>query len=83
MYTHVFCMVFLSKTMSGEIETNSVPKSKSGQNFSICPCNLNSITTHRFAKASLLKAYVSIYNYGINFLSETYFDSSMVSEMVI
>lgn len=83
MYTHVFCLVFLSNTMNGEIETNSIPKSESDQNFSICHCNLNSITTHRFAKASLLKAYVSICNYDINFLSETYFDSSMVPEMAI
>ena len=36
-----------------------------------------SIATHSFIKVSLLKAYITIYNYEVIFLSETYDSSSI------
>ena len=44
----------------------------SGQNFSICHWNLNSVAAHNFSKISLLKVYIVIHTYGIICLSETH-----------
>ena len=47
----------------------------SGQCFSICQWNLNSITAHNFAKLSLLTAYNLVHSFDIICLSETYLNS--------
>ena len=65
---------------SGAVETNPGPQSKRCQDFSICHWNLNSIASHSFIKVSLLKAYMTIYNYDFICLSETYLDSSIPSD---
>ena len=51
--------------LSGYVETNPVPQSKRCQQFSIYQWNLNSMGTHSVIKVSLLKAYITIYNYNI------------------
>ena len=66
--------------VSGDVETHLGLQSKRCQEFSICHWNLDSITTHSFIKASLLKAYITIYNYDVICLSERYLDSSIPSD---
>ena len=61
--------------LSGDIETNPGPKPVSGQSFSICHWNLNSISAHNYIKISLLTAYVLVHNFDIICLSETYLNS--------
>ena len=50
------------------------------QESSVWHWNLNSITTHSFIKVSLLKAHITIYNYDVICLSETYLYSSIPSD---
>ena len=50
------------------------------QEFSVCHWNLNSIATHSCIKVSLLKTYITIYNYNVISLLETYLDSSIPSD---
>ena len=66
--------------LSGDVEANPGPQSKGCQEFSIHHCNLNNIATHSFIKVSLLKAYITIYNYDVINLSEIYLDSRMPSD---
>ena len=61
--------------LSGDIERNPRPKPISGQSFSICHWNLNSISAHNYTKISLLTAYVLVHNFDIICLSETYLNS--------
>ena len=61
--------------LSGDIKTNPGPTPSSGQCFSICHWNLNSITAHNFAKLSLLTAYNLVHSFDIICLSETYLNS--------
>ena len=52
----------------------------SGQSFSICHWNLNSISAHNFTKISLLTAYVLVHNFDIICLSETYLNSEISTD---
>ena len=74
-----FWFYFKKIILSGDFETNPGPQSKRCQEFSICHWNL-SIATRSFIKFSLLKAYITIYNYHVIYLSETYLDSSILSD---
>ena len=58
--------------LCGDIELNPGPRPNSGQSFSICHWNLNSIAAHNFSKISLLRAYNAIHNHDIVCHSETY-----------
>ena len=78
-FMHFFWFYIKKIIISGDVETNPGPQSKRCQEFSICLWNLNSIATHSFIKVSLLKAYITIYNYDVICLSETYLDSSILS----
>ena len=51
--------------LNGDIETNPDPKSMFGQSFSICHCNLNSISAHNYTKICLLNVYVLVHNFDI------------------
>ena len=62
--------------LCGDIESN--PRPNSGESFSICHWNLNSITAHNFSKISLLRVYNAILNYDIC-LSETYLNHNTLS----
>ena len=62
--------------LSGNIETKTKSLEKiSGQSFSICHWNLNSLSAHNYTKISLLTAYVLVHNFDIICLSETYLNS--------
>ena len=74
-----FHHIWLSLTiirLSGDIEENPGPKRNSNQSFSICHWNLNSITAHNYLKVSLLRAYISLHNFDVVCISETYLDST-------
>ena len=71
--THLFYFRFSSSFLAnfsgkfnllvlcGDIESNSGPRPNSGQSFSICHWNLNSIGAHYFSKINLLRAYNAIH----------------------
>ena len=76
------CQVWLCKlhiNLSGDIELNPGPKSKSCENFAVCHWKLNSISAHNFSKVLPLNAYTSLHSFDIICLSETYLDSSILS----
>ena len=58
---------------------NPGPKPNPCHSFSICHWNLNSLATHNYLKVSLLRAYVAIEKFDVVCLSETYLDSSNLS----
>ena len=62
--------------LSGDIEFNPGPKPDSSRSFSICNWNLNSMSAHNYSKISLLTAYISIHDFDIICLSETYLTST-------
>ena len=62
--------------MSGDIEMNTGPKPSSCNKFSICHWNLNIISSDNFIQ---LRAYISIHNFNILCLSETYLDTTIFS----
>ena len=63
--------------VSGNIEMNLEPKPSSCNKLSICHWNLSSLSTHNFIKLYLLRAYISIHNFNILCLSETFLDSTI------
>ena len=75
---HIFSYLFYLSILSGDIEVNPGPNSS--HELSVCHWNLDSIGSHNFAKLSLLEAYNAIHNFDIICLSETYLDSSVLSE---
>ena len=80
---YVFILIYYLRWCSSlillrwDIETNPGPTPSSGQCFSICHWNLNSITAHNFAKLSLLTAYNLVHSFDIICLSETYLNSEI------
>ena len=62
----------------GDAEANSDPRKIKLNNFSCCHCNVNSLISGKMANLSQIEAYNSIYKYAIIWISETYFDSSIL-----
>ena len=62
--------------LSGDIEFNPGPKPDASQSFSTCHWNADSISAHNYSKISLLIAYISIHDFDIICLSETYLTST-------
>ena len=79
MFMHYIWVYSITIKMSGDIEMNPGPKPSSCNKFSICHWNLNIISAHNFIKLSLLRAYISVHNFDILCLSETYLDSTISS----
>ena len=79
-YLFHFWICKLQVLSSDDVKLNPGPKPNSGQNFSICHWNVNSIPAHNFSKISLLSAYNSLQNFDIICLSETYLDSSIIPQ---
>ena len=50
--------------------------------FFYCHWNLNSIWAHNFLKLSLLRAYITVHEFDVICLSETYLDSSILHDDV-
>ena len=62
--------------LSGDVEINPGPRHNSGEFFSICHWNLNSVLAYNYIKLSSLKAFIAVHKFDIICLSETYLDSS-------
>ena len=62
--------------LSGDVEINPGPRHNSGEFFSICHWNLNSVLAYNYTKLSSLKAFIAVHKFDIICLSETYLDSS-------
>ena len=75
-YVHHIWLSLTIIRLSGDNEENPGPKCNSNQSFSICHWNLNSITAHNYLKISLLRAYISLHNFDVVCISETYLDST-------
>ena len=75
-YVHHIWFSLTIMRLSGDIEEKTVPKRNSNQSFSICHWNLNSITAHNYLKISLLRAYISLHNFEVVCISESYLDST-------
>ena len=64
------------------LDLNAGPKKrKPGYSFSICHSNLNSIAAHNLEKLGLLKTYYTGNKFDINFLSESYPGTSILSDI--
>ena len=61
----------------GDIEKNPGPKYSS---LTFCNWNLNGLTAHESTKTSLLQVYITQYNYDIIRLTETFLNSSTLSD---
>ena len=72
-YLHHIWLSLTIIRLSDDIEENPGPKRNS---FSICHWNLNSITAHNYLKVSLLRFYISLHNFDVVCISETYLDST-------
>ena len=67
--------------MSGDIELNPGPnKTSSSCKFSVCHWNLNSLAAHNFEKVGLLEAFNKINKFDIICVSESYLDSTFLSD---
>ena len=75
-YVHHIWLSLTIIRLSGDNEENPGPKCNSNQSFSICHWNLNSITAHNYLKIFLLRAYISLHNFDVVCISETYLDST-------
>ena len=62
--------------LSGDTEFNPGPKPDSSRDFSIFHWNFNSMSAHNYSKIFLLTAYVSIHDFDIICVSETYLTST-------
>ena len=65
--------------LSGDVEINSRFLSNCKEYFSICHWNLNSISANDYSKLFLLKAYIIPHKFDINCFSETYLDSTTLT----
>ena len=75
----VFLLFFIQNLLSccGDIEENPGPKYSS---VTSCYWNLNGLTAHDSTKISLLQAYITQHNYDIICLTETFLNSSILSD---
>ena len=75
----VFWLFFIQNLLSccGDIEENPGPKYSS---LTFCNWNLNGLTAHYSTKISLLQAYITQHNYDIICLTETFLNSSILSD---
>ena len=75
----VFLLFFIQNLLSccGDIEENPGPKYSS---LTFCHWNLNKLTAHDSTKISLLQAYITQHNYDIICLTQTFLNSSIMSD---
>ena len=77
----VHSLTLLLLFMSGDIELNPGPnKTNSSCKFSVCHWNLNSLAAHNFEKVGLLEAFNTINKFDIICVSESYLDSTFLSD---
>ena len=70
----------LSLLISGDIGNNPGPEKSRGQDISLCHWNLNGITANNFIKISLLEAYISVHDFDLICITETFLDSDCSSD---
>ena len=75
----VFLLFFIQNLLScyDDTEENPGPKYSS---LTFCHWNLNRLTAHDSTKISLLQTYITQHNYGIICLTETFLNSSILSD---
>ena len=75
----VFLLFFIQNLLScrGDIEENLGPKYSS---LTFCHWNLNGLAAHDSTKISLLQAYITQHNYDIIRLTESFLNSSILSD---
>ena len=73
-YVHQSCPTIIR--LSDDIEENPGPKRYSNQSFSSCHWNFNSITANNYLKIFLLKGYISLHNFDVVCILETYLAST-------
>ena len=66
--------------LSGDVEINPGPRHNSGELFSICHWNLNTVSAYNYTKLSSLKAFIAVDKFDIICLSETCLDSSVAPD---
>ena len=68
--------------LCGDVELNPGPTKKRNSwfNFSICHWNLNCLTAQNFEKVNLLEPYNTVNKFDIICLSESFRDSSILTE---
>ena len=77
----VLIFTLLLLFMLGDIELNPGPKkTNSSCEFSVCHWNLNSLAAHNFEKVGLLEAFNTINKFDIICVSESYLDSTFLSD---
>ena len=77
----VLILTLLLLFMSGDKELNPGPnKTNSSCKFSVCHWNLNSLAAHNFEKVGLLEAFNTINKFDIICVSESYLDSTFLSD---
>ena len=77
----VVCGYFLHLLLlqHGDIESNPGPRNEQiNKSLSCCHWNVNSFLAHNLAKISEIEAYNSLFNHNFIWISETYFDSSVL-----
>ena len=62
------------------VEINPGSRHNSGESFSICHWNLNSVSADNYTKLSSLKVFIAADKFDIICLSETYLDSSVAPD---
>ena len=69
--------------LSGDVEANPGPGPPSMNiysNLSVCHWNAGSLPVHNFVKIDLIKAFNSVHNFDIIFITETFLNSSHLSD---
>ena len=66
--------------LSGDVEINPGPRHNSGEFFSICHWNINSVSAYNYTKLFSLKPFIAVHRFDIICLSETYLDSSVAPD---
>ena len=66
--------------LSGDIETNPGPKAAQFKSLTICHWNLNSLWVDGFAKLGQITAFLTVRNFDIFCISETFLDSTIASD---
>ena len=77
---HHILLYLIIFNRNGDIEKNLDPSLFLVKVSIFCQWNLNSISSHNFLKFSFLQAYVTVHDFDVFFLSETYLNPSILHD---